>query len=435
MLRHIPPSEAFTAKVDLLALAAIFDGAGSFSALLRRLPSVYPTEVLASVDRLSEAGKVEHGLAATFRAEAGQNATAAYEGRSLLPVPHPLDFEWRFTADTSRALLDRAAAMTSPGDDLLLFGTPGLAVEALSLPIERRLTFLAENNCVTGRISALNAATGGPLNIAFCSGGLPRESADAVLLDPPWYIDFVRSMLSAAAWACRPGGKVLISLPPDGTRPSAEADRATAIRLGQRMGLKLVEHEPLALRYETPFFERNALAAVGIYAPPQWRRGDLLIFTKSLKPCRPIVADKSYERPWTEISVGRMRLFIRDRDRVRSEQVGLTSLVEGDILPTVSRRDRRRRAVQVWTSGNRVFAADNPQLILEAAISCQSEGSGTGFQPRLWGTISEGEALERVAYELRALAHIESLEELGAPTQVREGSVRWRSNLTSCLTM
>ncbi len=86
------------------------------------------------------------------------------EGRSLLPLPHPLDYEWRFTPDAARSLLNRAADLTLAGGDLLLFGTPGLAVEALTLPIGRRLAFLAESNSITDRVFALNRATGAPLD-------------------------------------------------------------------------------------------------------------------------------------------------------------------------------------------------------------------------------------------------------------------------------
>lgn len=204
----------FTARIDVLTQAAIGTGATSFAALLRRLPGVYPTELLASLDRLAAGGAIGQATAGLVRRQAATGGTAVVEGRSLLPPPHPLDYEWRFTPDAARALLNRAALLTPVGGDLLLFGTPGLAVEALGLPIGRNLAFLAEDNSVTGRVSALNRATGSPLSIAFCSGGLPRESADAVLLDPPWYPDFVRPMLAAAAHACRPGGVVLISLPP-----------------------------------------------------------------------------------------------------------------------------------------------------------------------------------------------------------------------------
>lgn len=430
--RRTLSEDAFAAKVDAFTLAAILDGATNFAALLQGLPAVYPMELLASLDRLSAKGVVARGLAASIRREAARNRGRVTEGQSLLPLPHPLDFEWRFTSDASRALLERATGMTSPGGDLLLFGTPGLAIEALSLPVDRRVAFLAENNIVTGRVLALNHATGSPLNIAICSSGLPRESADAVILDPPWYLDFVRPMLAAAARACRPGGVVLISLPPEGTRPSAEADRHAAIAFGRRLGLELIEHSALAIGYETPFFERNALAAAGIHPPPHWRRGDLLVFRKALEASRLPIGDTTRRRPWTEVSIGRMRLFIRADNRGRSGEAGLLSLIDGDILPTVSRRHPRRRMAQVWASGNRIFGTNNPQLILEAAILCADGATGSGVQPRLRGTVCECEAVEQVAGDLRALAALEAQEELGAPEAALGRSTRWRSGLKSC---
>ena len=50
----------------------------------------------------------------------------------------------------------------------------------------------------------------------------------------------------------------------------------------------------------------------------------------------------------------------------------LKSLVPGDILPTVSRRDPRRQQVDVWTSGNRVFACDglNVLELIFQALAC-----------------------------------------------------------------
>jgi hypothetical protein len=429
--RRFHSQAAFAAKIDALTNAAIAGGASSFSALLHMLPSVYPTELFASLDRLAASGAISTLVAAELRREAAASRSVVIEGRSLLPLPHPLDFEWRFTPDAARAMLNRAADMTPAGGDLLLFGTPGLAVEALTLPIARRLAFLAENNCVTDRVFALNRAIGLPLAIAFCSGGLPRESADAVLLDPPWYLDFVRPMLAAAAHACRPGGVVLISLPPDGTRPNAEADRHTAIAFGRRLGLDLIDHCPLAIGYETPFFERNALAAGGIYPPPHWRRGDLLVFRKTREPTRAPLSSPTHRRDWTEVCIGRMRLFIRKPCEPASGEPELASLIEGDVLPTVSRRDPRRRLAQVWTSGNRIFRTGDPQLLLEAAISCAGEAMNAGVQPRLWGTMKEREALERIGDDLRALAALEAQEEQGMMTALPERRVTWRSSSTN----
>jgi hypothetical protein len=325
-------------------------------------------------------------------------------------------------------LLNHAADLTPGGSDVLLFGTPGLAAEALTLPISRRMSLLVEPNSVTDRLVALNRATGSPLAIAFCSGGLPRDSADAVLLDPPWYLDFVRPMLTAAAHACRLGGFVLISLPPDGARPTAATDRQAAITLAKRLGLTLVERQPLSIAYETPFFERNALRAAGIATPPQWRRGDLLVFQRVAAPCLP--APHSHRRRlWTEVVIGRMRLFISMGANADNGDADLVSIVAGDVLPSVSRRDPRRSSANVWTSGNRVFRTNNPQLLLEAAISCAGEAMGSGFQPWLWGTLRGGEAIERVAAELRDLAALEAAEETGAPAETERSAV-WRLSTT-----
>lgn len=422
---------AFAAKIDTLTQAAVSDGAIGFAELLLRLPSVYPTELLASLERLAQRGIIAGTFAAEAYREAARSGTASAESRSLLPLPHPLDYEWRFTPDAARKLLNFAADLAPIGGDLLLFGTPGLAVEALALPINRRLSFLAEKNSVTERVISLNRATGSPISIAFCSGGLPRDSADAVLLDPPWYPDFVRPMLAAAACACRTGGFVLISLPPVGTRPNAEADRDITIRFAKRHGLALIDHQELTIGYDTPFFERNALAAAGIHPPPRWRRGDLVIFQKARAPAQPLVPVAGYRQNWTEVMIGRMRLFLKGTDSMRSDHVSLISVVDGDVLPTVSRRDPRRRQAEVWTSGNRIFRTNNPQLLLEAAISCAGEAIGAGVQPRLWGSIRERDALERVGEELRALAALEAREEHGGPGVALKRSTFWTSNSTN----
>lgn len=418
--------DAFTAKIDALTKVAILSGVTSFPALLRALPSVYPPEVLASLDRLGESGACHYELVTSIRRAASVNCAGPTEGRSLLPLPHPLDYEWRFTQDASRQLLDRAAALTPVGGDVLLFGTPGLAVEALALPIGRLIAFVGENNRVTDRVVALNCAIGSPLSIAFCGSGLPRESADAVLLDPPWYLDFIRPMLSAAANAARLNGVVLISLAPEATRPSAEADRKSTIHFARRLGLDLLDHVELAIGYETPFFERNALTAACIYPPPRWRRGDLLVFRKTRRPVRPFVAAPPRRRVWTEVAIDRMRVMIRLIPNAAPGDSGLISYVEGDVLPTVSRRDRRRGLAHVWTSGNRVFRTSNPQRLIEAAFLCSSESMDSGIQPQLWRTLRDSDALQRVAAELRALAALEAEEERSKATADPEWSVTWR---------
>lgn len=420
---------AFASSIDTLILAALRAGTTDFAGLLRRLPSVYPTEVFRSLDRLTDRGLVSPGLAAGMRREAGQRAATSPEGRSLLPLPHPLDYEWRFTPDASRTLLDLAADLTPLGGNVLLFGTPGLALEALSLPINRQLFFLAEDNVVTRRVITLNRATGSPLSIAFCSGGLPRDTADAVLMDPPWYMDFIRPMLAAAAAACRKGGVVLISMPPIGTRSSADQDRMSTVQFAARLGLDVLEHRALAVAYDTPFFEANALVAAGIHPPPRWRRGDLVVFHKARIESRDAPLTSGRRRDWIELTIGRMRLFIKRGDARTDAFAGLVHIVEGDVLPSVSRCDLRRRRALVWTSGNRIFSTDNPAVVLEAATSYSGAEIGSGAQPGLWGNLRG--AVEQVGQQLVALAALEAEEERGSLDIAPERRAVWTSDSMS----
>lgn len=422
---------AFRAFIDRSVLAATIAGMTTFRAFLHRLPSVYPTELLASLGRLCESGTIDPAMVASVRRAASTRAVEPPGGRSLLPLPHPLDFEWRFTPDAAHSLLNATSALTAARAKVLLFGTPGLAVEALSLPASRHLSFLGEDNAVTRRLIALNAVTGSPLSIAFCSAGLPRDSADAIVLDPPWYNDFIRPMLAAAAAACRRDGVVLISLPPVGTRPSAQRDRETVIRFATRLGLDLLEEHSQALAYDTPFFEANALAAAGIFVPCRWRRGDLFVFRKSRRSARPAVIMSGRRREWIETSVKRMRLFIRSDSSPAEGMEGLLPMIDGDILPSVSRRDQRRRGVQVWTSGNRVFRTDNAKLVIEAALARHNEEIGAGAQPRLWGNLCEREAVDRVSFLLEELAAQEAAEERGLPPIELKRGVPWTLRSTS----
>ena len=103
--------------------------------------------------------------------------------------------------------------------------------------------------------------------------------ASLVIADPPWYGESIRSFLWAACQLCAPGGYLLVSLPPAGTRPGITHEWAQTLGWAQQLGLAFLRLEPAALPYVTPPFERNALKAEGLYTiPDAWRRGNLAVF-------------------------------------------------------------------------------------------------------------------------------------------------------------
>lgn len=427
-MTEVSEDASFLERAAAWVEAAACSGATNFPSLLARLPGVYPTIARQAVDLLARQGRLAPTRA---RALLSSGPEVPARARTLLPLPHPLNYEWRFTPQTSDVLLDAADAYSRSGQTVLLFGTPGVALGALMRPLNRPTIFFGEDNPVTRRLDALNRALAEPLVVERCNIAVPGpESASVVVLDPPWYLDFIRPMLATAAGACKPGGHVLISLAPDGARPTAVHDRERTIAFANRLGLSLVERVPLSLCYDMPFFEVNALAMCGLTIPADWRRGDLLVFQKISSNQRPMVTATVRKERWAEVDVGRMRLFVRN-DRPSAGGGALGTLVSGDILPTVSRRDDRRHAARVWTSGNRIFSSDAPEIVIAAALAISGAQTEAGAQPQLCTSMEERDELERVSYALRDLAALEAAEEEGRASAQRVRSDEWTSISTT----
>ena len=309
-------------------------------------------------------------------------------------------------------MLHAAADMTRKGETILLYGTPGLAYAAMSVPVRsRRVAFAGAETAVTRRLAELNRAAGKPISMMTVSR-VTDGCASAVLIDPPWYPDYSRSILQSAARACLPGGVVLVSLPPVGVRPGVADERVALADFAERQGLTLESPEELAVSYETPFFESNALAAVGVFAPAVWRYGDLAVYRRNREPACVGVPEPGC-KIWHEVEIDGMRIRIRrDLDSADTTE-DLQSLVRGDILPSVSRRDRRRAQANVWTSGNRIFQAPSPMVALEAAHACRD-----GYAPTLWRDLVEEDRFKTLVERLREIAAIEGEERrqsAGAP--------------------
>jgi hypothetical protein len=409
-----PDASDFSTAVDGWVLA-VADSASPafFDELVRLLPGVYPTEALASVQRLAEGGLLDAQTVDRLLRRAPERASSA-SVPSNLPVPHPLDFDWRFGQDTIDRLVS-ACTDAAGADGIVLIGAPSILRAMQMQPLSQPCLLLDANPAA---VAALVGASHHRAQLCDIQhDALPPAAAGAVLLDPPWYAEHVRLFLWAAAQVCRPGATVMISLPGKGTRPGAPEERTYAIRWGRYVGLELVSYEEGALGYVSPPFERNALRTAGLTRLPEdWRRGDLLTFRAAggNVVARPIA---STAPRWPEVTVGRVRI------RVRAEAGGgavvdprLMTVVEGDILDSVSRRDPRRAQIDVWTSGNRVFATRTPcaLMLLAGALS------------------DDGDVVEHLAADLgRSLTQDEKRNTLVAVDQLTELTATEAAELVS----
>jgi hypothetical protein len=350
----------FDAVVDAWVSAKLEEPL-TWEALLYALPSVYPAAVWESAQRVSLTDRIrfpEHGSRATD----GFSFAVELWRRKKLLTPHPLDSSWWFGDSALEKLLGYVTILTGTTGTVLLLGTPTLFHYAK----ERRLgrtTVLLDRECSEAAEGSFHAVrcdlmTELPVNAKF----------DVVVADPPWYPVEMRAFLSTACRKAKEGAKIMVSVPASGTRPGIQREWSELLMWAQGAGLRFVDYEERALPYISPLFERNALRAAGVESYPQdWRRGDLAIFEYDGAPAETGgLALVSRDR-WKEVSFGSVRICIRPRPYASWNDPRLREVVAGNVLPSVSRRDKRLASVAAWTSGNRVFSCEGPFALWKIA--------------------------------------------------------------------
>ena len=333
-------------------------GMRSFLDLVAGARGRFPTEVLAFL----ESRRMRNGVDAPILEAMIAEARAVSAGADLpqgtgLALPHPTDAEWRFTDETAERLIQTAVTVTQPGDSILLMGVPSVALAAAASQDERKYWVWGEQNVISDGLKRITAQ-----DSRFHHKIPDQLEAAAAILDPPWYVDQFRGMLSQASRYCRLGAHIFASVPPDDVRPGIINDLARITEAATLSGLEVDKERPAALVYRTPFFEVNALRAAGIGAwLPNWRRGDLAIYRKRLVGrCWPTVDNA----PAFELTLSGIRLRLLGWDD--DAQVEFSPVHEGEIFPSVSMRAPRRADAALWTSGNRAFLA--PKGVTLAAM-------------------------------------------------------------------
>jgi hypothetical protein len=351
-------TKSFTNLVDNWVLDAIASGTTAFDQLVTSLPGVYPSLVLQSLQHLASLGLVSWEILTEAKSYVGQRQQQLVSShhRIKLPIPHPLDYDWRFSDSAVEHLLDECLLLSNLEDTVALLGVPSVLRLAIERKYPRQMILLDSNPLIEDCLDE------GPSSVCVktCDIGkdqLPDIASSIVIVDPPWYEESMQAFLWAASHLCAIGGHILVSTPAIGTRPGIDQEWAKFLNWAQKIGLTLIRVESAVLPYISPPFERNALRTEGLYsAPSQWRHGDLAIFSHTHHTAteRPIVPP--CEGKWVEEVLLGVRVRIRHSDEQDFEDPSLLTVVPGDVLPSVSRRDGRRGLADIWTSGNRIFA-------------------------------------------------------------------------------
>lgn len=331
-----------------------------------------------------------------------------------LPTPHPLDCCWWFDTRTVKDFVSLIRQLSSANTHVVLLGTPTIFDAVTSLCDTRKFSLVDSDPLVVNRRISGGSAERFAFLADLTQQDVGVKSAQVVVADPPWYEPEVRAFLWAARQACKPNGVVLISIPPEGTRPGVAAECETIVNWAKTLGLEMEECRRGVLSYVSPLFEENALNAASV--PPlrgAWRRGDLVRF-RCVGICRAERPSVSSGHQWRERIFGDVRIRVRERgDRREWSDPTLYRITESDVLPTVSRRDHRRDLVDVWTSGNRVFRCNGSAILLYILDAiAYDEGTVGGVEHSLGRhlTTDEEQQVTRTEERLREIIQAEGTE-------------------------
>jgi len=353
----------FGSWVDKKVAQALQPDVTNFAALVERLPGIYPAEVLASLKRQSSGTERIRAAAVALADSASLSAPgfATEERVTKFPPPHPLDYEWRFAKQAVSALAEACDACTDVEGSIALVGTPTIAACLKAVFGERTVSYFGMD---TDAIRAVDSAWLTKLtNVNLLIRPPDVGTYATVIMDPPWYKEYMERFLWFAGQTTHIGGTLLLAMPPVGTRPGIVQENALLLSFCQQVGFERETVLAAKLPYEMPPFERNALRAENIRnVHPTWRKADLWQLRKT-RPASLAWPGDIDSNPWWEQSFGLVRLRVDRNAPLQGLDPRLRSLIPGDILPTVSRRDPRREQARIWTTGNRIYGCDAPGLL------------------------------------------------------------------------
>jgi hypothetical protein len=311
-----------------------------------------------------------------------------------LPEPHPLDFDWRFTPETQISLVEYIKA--SNQEPVAILGAPTLYKYLADTGVKAQL--FDKNPSIIQHLRQAGYSSVTECDL-FNFSAPPTQFSWAVA-DPPWYIEHYIAFLRASRDLLAEGGKLLLSVLPRLTRPSAPMDRLGIIEAATEAGFDLIEVKPAALHYASPPFEIEALRSEGLIVG-DWRFGDIFCFILSRQFCK-AENHEAAEDDWQGFRLGTTIVKIKRELRREGELFDYRPVSQtGSVrLRSVSRRSPARPAINLWTSRNIALTVFKP-----AALARALEGIQRGESP---SRILAGTARE---YKLNDL-EVEKLQEV-----------------------
>jgi hypothetical protein len=336
--------EPYWGRLDRVLIESGSVPAAILDDVVRSSRGAFPTivvERLAKLGLLSKVGRGRHNA----------------QGGTLPGVElHPLDFEWYFAPSTADEI---AHVLADTATDLLFMGAPTVATspvlaESRSILIDRNPLLRTHWPEWPGHVRHITHDLRSPVP------STPRRFS-AAFFDAPWYPDSVLRWLQQASRLVRRKGLLGFALFPELVRPDASEERRAILQFASELGR--VEVFVNALAYSTPIFELEAMRAAGVDHLDDWRQGDLVVVENRHPFHGRLAPIQEPDERWDTYVIDRQVIKLRRAAPNGGEPLLPIEGCGNYVLPTVSGRDPRRAAIDLWTSRNRVARVGDRRIV------------------------------------------------------------------------
>ncbi len=347
----------------VMTLANKYD---DFYMLMKHNQGIHPIDIKKSLGRLYENNKIHRSKYTRLMISAKRhNIHVSTDMPDILPVPHILDYDWRFSYQGLKYMLKVLKKECDQKNSTIVFlGAPSLFKFCYNHAVLNAKLILVDIN------AEKHSAGVSPELAEFINCDLNETCdilntihADTIVMDPPWYFNYYQLFFDRASKMCHIGTKIFCIMPPKFTKAKTEIETRSLLEwLDNDYGFRKTHYYHGVVTYHTPPYEINVLKANGINCSPEnWRVGDLLIVEKTVD--RIIKYEKDYrvvEEEWDEVIIQNIRIKYRHSDEIIGNfAISFGGIFDKDVYPAVKRSFGGKGAISVWTSGNRVFWCDN----------------------------------------------------------------------------
>ncbi|OHB64778.1 MAG: hypothetical protein A2Y77_00995 [Planctomycetes bacterium RBG_13_62_9] len=229
-----------------------------------------------------------------------------------LPEPGLVYSQWWFSEPTYARLVDLLLRLTERETGVAFVGAPTLAA-VFSQCAASPATIIDIDDVLLKRIAACvgKQAQSVCRDISHSLDTSLKGEFDVVVSDPPWSSHSLRTFFVRSSEMLAPEGTLVISFPPVFTRPSAQAERRSLLRMADTIGLSLTNELTGFTEYNVPPFEYRAYREHDIELVHPWRKGDLFVFKKSKRFAESVDVPVKASWVWDQFDYGTTRLFLK----------------------------------------------------------------------------------------------------------------------------